>query len=372
MDNLTFNKIKEAIGKYQNIAIATPIDPTVDEMGAALGLYLSLKDMGKALSIATPEEPLVEVSSLVGIDEVKTNMGEASGDLVVSFPYREGEIEKVSYTREEDVLNIVVKAGEKGLNFDEKDVKFTRGSTAPELLFIVGAARVSDLGKLFDPAILKDTVVVNLDNKPENQGFGDIVMASAKFSSVSEIVANVIFSTGLKMDLDISQNLMLGIATATNNFQDPQTSSMAFEMAGVLMRNGALRPTPQAAPRRKLSEDFIEEDEDDKISFSESGFDQPQFTKTPGELEREGRPDTKQMFRPQPQLKNPLSQAKVQPRIMPQTMPRVQQPAQPIQRPQAPVQSQTQPNVKPQSDIQNDDAPEDWLEPKIYKGSTNF
>jgi hypothetical protein len=328
-------------------------------MGAALSLYLSLKDMGKALSIATPNEPMVEVSSLVGINEVKTNIGEASGDLVVSFPYREGEIEKVSYTRDSDLLNIVVKAGEKGLNFDEKDVKFTRGSTAPELLFVVGAARLSDLGKLFDPAILKDTAVVNLDNKSENQGFGDIVIVSTKFSSVSEIIANVIFSAGLKMDLDISQNLMLGIATATNNFQDPETSSMAFEMAGVLMRNGALRPTPQVTLRRKLATDF---DDEEEISFPENGFDQPKYTKTPGELEREVRPDPKPMFRPQPQPKNPLSQSKAQMRPQPQVQPR----------PQQSVQSQFQSQAKPQSNVQNDDAPEDWLEPKIYKGSTNF
>jgi len=370
MDNLTLSKIREAIEKYKNIAIATPIDPTVDEMGAALGLYLSLKDMGKALSIATPNEPLVEVSSLVGIDEVKTNIGEASGDLVVSFPYREGEIEKVSYTRDEDLLNIVVKAGEKGLNFDEKDVKFTRGSTAPELLFTVGAARVSDLGKLFDPTTLKDTVVVNLDNKSENQGYGDIVMTSTKFSSVSEIIANVIFSAGLKMDLDISQNLMLGIATATNNFQNPETSSMAFEMAGVLMRNGALRPSSTATPRRKLSADF---DDEEELSFSESGFDQPKFTKTPGELEREVRPDPKPMFRPQPQPKitqnNQLSQPKGQMRPQQQPMPKMQhqQQAQSQQQP-------TQPNAQPQAqnNNNNNNAPEDWLEPKIYKGSTNF
>src|ERR1035437_3329464 len=151
MDNLTFNKIREAVAKYNNIAIAVPKDPTVDEMGAALGLYLSLEDLGKSLSIATPNTPLVEVSSLVAIDEVKTSLGAPSGDLVVSFPYKEGEIEKVSYTRDDNLLNIVVKAGENGLNFNEKDVKFTRGSTAPEFLFIVGASRVSDLGQLFDP-----------------------------------------------------------------------------------------------------------------------------------------------------------------------------------------------------------------------------
>src|ERR1035437_658993 len=184
MDNLTFNKIREAVGKYSNIAIAAPKDPTVDEMGAALGLYLSLEDLGKSLSIATPNTPLVEVSSLVAIDEVKTSLGAESGDLVVSFPYREGEIEKVSYTRDDNFLNIVVKAGEKGLNFDQKDVQFTRGTKAPELLFIVGAAKVSDLGKLFDPAALKGTIVVNIDNKSDNQGFGDIVLTSTKFSSV--------------------------------------------------------------------------------------------------------------------------------------------------------------------------------------------
>lgn len=338
MDNLTFDKIKEAVAKYSNIAIAVPKDPAVDEMGAALALYLSLEDLGKSLSIATPNTPLVEVSSLVAIDEVKTSLGEESGDLVVSFPYREGEIEKVSYTRDDSFLNIVVKAGEKGLNFDQKDVRFTRGTNAPELLFIVGAARVSDLGKLFDPAVLKDTVVVNIDNKLDNQGFGDIVMSSTKFSSVSEIIANVIFSTGLKMDLDIAQNLMLGIATATNNFQDSRTSSLAFEMAGVLMRNGALRPNSETS-RRKLAVDYNEK-KAEKPFAGEASFEQPSFTKTPEELEKEIKPDSRPRFTPSPS-------------------PKVSQ-----------VQPQVQPQMQPQT--QDNNPPEDWLEPKIYKGSTNF
>ena len=308
MDNLTFSKIKEAIDKYNNIAIITPIDPTVDEMGAALSLYLSLKDSGKSLSIATPNTPLVEVSSLVGIDDVNTTLGSATGDLVVSFPYKEGEIDKVSYTKDDNFLNIVIKAGELGLGFTEKDVKFTRGTNAPELLFIVGAARISDLGGLFDPAALKDTVVVNIDNKAENQGYGDIVMVSNRFSSISEAVANLILSLNLRIDLDISQNLMLGIATATDNFGDPTTSSLAFEMAGILMRNGALRPA-NSAPRRKLSVGFEEREEK---PLSQDPIVQPKPFSEP---------------------------VKEEPRV------------------QAPVAT---------------NPPEDWLEPKIYKGSTNF
>ncbi|MCL4386893.1 hypothetical protein M1307_00670 [Patescibacteria group bacterium] len=298
MDNLTFSKIKEAIEKYNNISVVTKNNPSVDEMGAALSLYLSLKTTGKNITVASPNSPLVEVSSLVGIDEVRTNLGGQGGDLVVSFPYREGEIEKVSYTRDDNFLNIVVKAGEQGLNFSEKDVKFTRGATAPELLFVIGSPRVSDLGNLFDPAILKDTIVVNIDNKPENQGFGDILMVSGRLSSVSEAVANLILALGLKMDLDIAQNLMLGIATSTENFQSEHTSPLAFEMAGVLLRQGALRPTvtPQ---RRKLNIAIEEKPEEIKPKVTET-FEKKEEDKT---------------------LQNP---------------------------------------------------PEDWLEPKIYKGSTNF
>lgn len=296
-NNLTFSKIKEAIDQYNTLAVATRNNPTVDEMGAALSLYLSLKNLGKNITIATPSEPLVEVSSLVGVDEIKTSFGGQDGDLVVSFPYREGEIDKVTYTTEDNYLNIVVKAGEKGLNFSESDVRFSRGGGAPEVLFIVGSPRVSDLGKLFDLEALKDTVVINIDNKSENQGFGDIVMVSAKLSSVSEAVANLIFSLGFNMDLDIAQNLMLGIATATANFTDENTSPLAFEMAGVLMRQGALRPSVHS-PRRKMGLSFEEKEE--------KPLERPEVLDKKFEKKKTSTP------------------------------------------------------------------PEDWLEPKIYKGSTNF
>lgn len=315
MDNLTFGKIKEAIGKYKNIAIAVPINPSMDEMAAALGLYLSLSSADKNLTIATPNNPLVELSSLVGIDRVKTTLGAESGDLVVSFPYREGEIEKVSYTRDDNFLNIVVKAGELGLNFSESDVKFTRGQGAPELLFVLGSARVSDLGNLFDPAILKDTIIINIDNKAENQGFGDILMVSTKLSSISEAIANLIIALNSRMDLDIAQNLVLGISNATDNFQSAITSPLAFEMAGVLMRAGALRPTQQAERRINRQDDFIKAQEN--------------LIRT-------------QDIRPQP--------------VKPQEV-----------KPQA-VENK---EIKTDQN-QNGNPPEDWLEPKIYKGSTNF
>ncbi len=305
MDNTTFGHVGDVIEKNTNIGIVTAKDPTLDQMGAALSLYLSLTGIGKSVTIATPETPLVEVSSLVGIDKVNTSFSGKAGDLVVSFPYQEGEIEKVSYTLENGKLNIVVKGGEKGLSFDEKDVIFSSGGVIPSLLFVVGVSRLSDLGKLFDPAALKDTTVVNIDNKADNQGFGDIVMVYPMLSSISEITANLLLSLNLKIDTDISQNLLHGISYATENFQDPKTSALAFEMAGVLMKQGAIRV---------------------------------------GNLKQTESVNTEQFF--------------------PKPTPR-KQPVTP-----APLAQETSEKVN--DNTVGNNPPEDWLAPKIYKGSTNF
>ncbi len=332
MDNLTFSKIKEALNKYNNVAVVTREDPSVDEMAGALALYLSLKAAGKATSIATPNQPLVEVSSLVGIDEVKTSLGSQSGDLVMYLPYKEGEIDKVTSAVEQNYLKLIVKAGQLGISFTEKDIRFERGMEAPELLFVVGSPRVSNLGQLFDTQILKDTMVVNIDNKAENQGYGDILMVSTRLSSVSEAVANLILSVGLSMDLDIAQNLMTGLSVSTNNFQMDSTSPLAFEMAGILLRNGAIRPQ-SGATRRKLMENF------DELPKNSTNSAQP--------------------IRPMPRL---------QQRPMPRPQLSQHQLQEKLKRPEV---------LKPQeNDLQEDTSlnnpPDDWLEPKIYKGSTNF
>lgn len=259
----TINKIQEYLAKSQTIGVLTPKDPNLDQMGGALALYLSLSEAGRNVVIATPNDPLVEVGNLVGIDKVKTSIEHGVSDLIVSIPYN-GEAVKASFTQEPGSLNLVFKAEGGELNFDEKDIKYIRPKKAPQLLFIVGTSRILDLGKLFDASELKDTIVVNIDNSSENQGFGDIVMVSTKLSSVSEQVANLLLTLGLPINQDIAQNLMDGISLATKNFQSPKTSALAFEMAGILMRQGASRE-----PNQQIRTAFTRSQRQDQPSAEE-------------------------------------------------------------------------------------------------------
>ena len=243
MENTYVPKIRDLIAKHDNIAVVIGKDPSIDGMAAALSLYLLLKEANKKVTIACPSDPIVELSNLVGIDKVGRKLDGEGGDLTVSFPYVEGEIEKVSYTLENNLLNIIVKAAKQGLSFDERSVRYTKGGGDFGILFVIGTPQLSDLGDVIQTESIRSAQIVNIDNNQDNQGYGDIVAVSPDFSSVSEIVADIVLSLGFKVDHDVAQNLLSGITFATKNFQDATTSPLAFEIASLLMRNGARRLT---------------------------------------------------------------------------------------------------------------------------------
>ncbi len=363
-----YQQIKDALDKNEKVSIIVGKNPSIDQMAAALGLYLALQAASKQVSIASPTEPLVEVSNLVAIDKVKQAIGSGEGgDLVVSFPYKtlengEGEIQKVSYTIEEGFLNIVVKASESGLSFTEKDVRYKRGGSVSPLLFIVGTSRLSDLGGLFDPNALKDVTVVNVDNKRENQGFGDIILVSQDASSVSEIVGDLLLSLNLPVDVDIAQNLLSGILSGTDNFQKQNTTAVAFELSGVFLRKGAVRSVP-AMPSQRLPE-------------FRAVPDMGRVQKPPLPQQQHQQPQQRfdQKFAaPQQGLDEDFTQ---QPYFPPMPLPQPQRSTQ-HQQQQGPAQGQGQRNPKDQqqNERQKDQGgrkpPPDWLMPKVYRGSSN-
>lgn len=328
MDNLTFQRIKDLVMQHQNLGVVIAPNPSLDIMAAGLGMYLALSQMGKQAIVACPTDTTVALSSLVGIDKVQKSLGGVGGDLTVAFPYNEGEIDKVSYTLENGLLNIVVKAGSKGISFGEKDIQFKRSGSIPKLLFFIGIARPEDVAQVVSTEDIKNTTIVNIDNNAANQGYGDVAVVSSKFSSRSEQVADflTLLEPQIELDVDTSQDLLSGILFATNDFKMPQTSYLAFEMAGILMKKGAVRKDlvggGQSLPNNMPAQSFF--------------------------------PPTQPM---QPQASTPIQQP-VQSEPM-EFVP-TPQPSQPVQ--QQPTQQQPA--------NQNEQAPSDWLTPKVYKGST--
>jgi hypothetical protein len=356
MDNQALQQIKDTIASAQLVSIAVSQNPNIDQMASALALYITLSSLGKKVTVVSPTEPIVELSSLVGIDKVKSSNEGSGGDLVVSFPYREGEIEKVSYTIDDGQLNIVVKAGANGLTFSEQDVLFKRGADKPELLLTVGVQRLSDIEGLFPPDSLKDVTIINIDNSNQNEGFGAMVLVSPKFSSLSEQVADLMLNLGYEIDVDGSQNLLSGIMTATNNFQNPNTSYLAFEIASILMKRGAVRSTRPNVPQ-STQKQFQPQSRPQQSQPRQQQQVQPQQNQ-PRQDDRQDRRDAiREALRSQSQNRQDQSRRED----------RNNQPRQQQQMPSQQVQQQSQ----QESSTPSQKPPSDWLTPKVYKGSTN-
>lgn len=386
METSTHQKLREHVAKNSSIGIIVGARPTIDQMGAALALSLALKAIGKSVTVVSPTDPLVEVASLVGIDTVKKSLSGDGGDLIVSFPYREGEIDKVSYTLDEQsgLLNIVVKATDRGLTFQEKDIAYKReGGKLPPLLFFVGVTKLSDLSSVVSPESLQTSTVVNIDNLPENEGYGSIIAVSIASSSLSEQVADFLTlydQTSHVIDADIAQNLLSGIIQATNDFQNPKTSSLALEMAGVMMRKGAVRHRRQSQQQIQSFQPVKQEQRQPLVSsIPSSSVSRPIQTYQP----RPSYQPRPQQFRQEYRQNRPVQSFQNQSHPSYQSQQAQTQPVQ-VQSPQVGYQQsrETQPHMQqgsqPQSsqavtsntDQQPQQAPADWLTPKVYKGSS--
>ncbi len=346
MDNATFQRIKDLVLKHQEIGVIVGQNPSLDEMAAGLGMFLSLKLMGKQVAIASPSAPTVSLSSLVGIDKVQNSLGGGiGGDLTVAFPYKEGEIEKVSYTLENGFLNIQVKAGEKGLSFSQQDVQFKRAGKMPSLLFFIGVAHINDVSSIYSQGTPAD--IVNMDNKADNEKYGNVVVVDTKWSSVSEQVADFVtlLEPQIELDADTAQNLLDGIDFATSDFTSPKTSYLAFEVAGILMKKGATRQRAKQVSSASSAQG---------VNPATSGF----FPSIPQQPVQQ----TQSVAQPQP----------MQPAWQPQPIAQPIQPAQqqPVQQPVQQPQQIAQPVQETQQNSGKQTPPPDWLTPKVYKGST--
>ena len=236
-----FNELPLLLNSAQNILILVGQNPTLDNLGGGLALYLALTRAGKKVNIVCPQPPTVDLSNLVGIDKVKTELGGQS--LTLTFPYTEGSIEKVSYNIEENKFNLIIQPREGFEPLSPEAVRFSSGGGAVELIFVLGTPTLTDLGPLYEKGkeIFGKTPLVVIDNHPENKHYGKINFVNPNASSVSEIMATVLKKLGLEMDSDTAHNLLTGIEFATASFSSPSTSFEAFETAGACLRVGARR-----------------------------------------------------------------------------------------------------------------------------------
>ncbi len=223
-------------------------NPSYDAVASALSLYLSMKKAGKRVQIACPDDMRVEFSYLVGVDEIKKEIG--NQNLVVSFQYAEDNVEKVSYNISDDgkTFNLVISPKAGGKPLDPGSVGFSYKGASGDIVFMVGVSSFDQLEGLYESEkSLYDNALTVSITPYGVPPFARLSLETSGQSSIAEGVAQLLSGIDLSPSDDIATNLLSSIELATNRFQSVAISPETFEVVANLLRNGARRSSTNPA-----------------------------------------------------------------------------------------------------------------------------
>lgn len=245
------NQAKTLVQKSQNILILPPADLQGDSLGSSLALFYTLKKLGKNVNTLIEKVPekfqfLTSLPSQIPPFHERAGLGEQGENFVILINTEGKEIEKMHYEKNERDLKIYLTLSRGGIK--EKDVSFAGGDKTcatnekADLLVTLGVARLEDLGKHFEenPKLFYEVPILNIDNHPANENFGEVNLIEIKSCSVSEIVTNLIKSMDDSLvDENIATHLLTGVISASQNFQNSGTCPKTLETASCLIEGGA-------------------------------------------------------------------------------------------------------------------------------------
>jgi nanoRNase/pAp phosphatase (c-di-AMP/oligoRNAs hydrolase) len=245
-------RISQILNEKQSIAICLPQNPNLDAVASATAIYLALLQMGKQVSL-TSVDPINPQFSLMGQDKIQTQLSSGGNTLVVSFPYTEGAVDKVTYNIEGDRFNLLIspKDGVEKLKYEK--VIFNYSGGRPDVIITVYCPTLASLGDLYTNQKDKfgGVEIINIDRHFTNNNYGTVNLVDKKAASMSEIVTDLLRSINAKVDKDVATNLYAGIVSATNNFTAHAVSADTFESSAYLLNSGAVKRAA-AMPQQQI------------------------------------------------------------------------------------------------------------------------
>src|SRR5688572_29873637 len=228
MDN-TLNQAKDLITSANSVIVLLPPQADVDSLAAATSLHLTLKQT-KSSVLGSSSLPS-NVSEIEGLSEIKKTIGNQK--LVVSFDYKEENVENVSYDIDEQnkKFNLIIqpKAGQTPL--DPSHVSFSYSGASADLVVTLGVNSLEELGKIYsdEKQFLDQAKIVNINASGRPSTFAEVNLALPN-KSITEIAGQLLKTTNLTPTDVAATNLYRQLLISTNNFQAPGVDAETFDL----------------------------------------------------------------------------------------------------------------------------------------------
>jgi len=249
MKNYNLTNIQPLIDSAKSALIAVP-QISIDSIGAALGLALSLKKSGKDVKVYCPQKTDQNYSKLSGLELLTDTF--SNSDLIVTLDYPVDQIDNVSYNDEGGHLNLIVKTKAGSPKIENNKININNDSASADVCIMLGEE--SMLPNASALTSKGNWIYISPINNQKAWAKAALVDPDAPFS---EMFSFLIPMLGLKLDLDSGKDLLIGLRVATQSFS-VNVSPETFEAGAVCLRATQPEASEQPAPVEPMPVENIE------------------------------------------------------------------------------------------------------------------
>ena len=183
--NASFAEIADALRAAQSVVVISHVRPDGDALGSELAMGLSLRELGKDVTIWNED----------------------------------GMLEKYSFMPASELVQ--------------------RPPAEPQHFDLAVALDTAVQNRLGTPGeVARADRWINIDHHPTNPRYGDLVYIDPVAPATGQILFELLASTDMPITPAIAENLFVAISTDTGSFQYPNTTSRTFEIGAELLKCG--------------------------------------------------------------------------------------------------------------------------------------
>lgn len=232
-------QIRDQINKSNNILICVGKNSDGDNIGSALAVYTFLQKIQKRVDITSPNMILEKYAFLPYINTITHDI-QGARDYVFSLDVNKQNLHQLKYEVEENKLKIYITT--KNKEIQENQILLESSKFVYDLIITLGVSDLDYLGNIYDEnsELFYETPIINIDHRPSNEHYGKMNLIDVSASSTAEIIFNILREIDDNLiDEAIATNLLTGIITATESFQNKNTTPKIFLTAAALISKGA-------------------------------------------------------------------------------------------------------------------------------------
>ncbi|MBU1017048.1 hypothetical protein KJ678_02690 [Patescibacteria group bacterium] len=200
--------VLDLIENAKKVLVIPDTTERTDALSAALAISFIIKDLSKEVSLLYSKEFPIELKEFENLLDIKKVFDQKS--LVVGINYKDTPVEKINYYIKDETLNLVVTPIPS--SFDLNRVSFTKTGETYDLIIVIGAKNLGELGNVYyeNTEYFRKTPVLSIDNRDETANFGTININEPEFDTLTELMYNKLAVWGFKPNKNAAKALLLG------------------------------------------------------------------------------------------------------------------------------------------------------------------